>query len=113
MIKIYHNPRCSKSRQGLAIVEASGKPFEVIKYMDDHLTEAELQMIIKKLNISPIDLVRKGEAIWKAHYKGKTLSDKEIIAAMSKHPKLIERPVVITAKEAVIGRPPENISSIL
>lgn len=113
MIKIYHNPRCSKSRQGLAIVEASGKPFETVKYLDDQLSSDELEVIISKLGIKPLDLVRKNEAIWKSDFKGKTLTDKEIIAAMVAHPKLIERPIVVNGNKAVVGRPPESISEII
>ena len=113
MITIYHNPRCRKSREGLAIVEASGKPFEIVKYLDDQLSEEALSEIIKLLGIAPIDLVRKNEKIWKEEFKGKTLSDTEIISALAKHPKLIERPIVVNDTKAIIGRPPENISSIL
>jgi len=112
-MKIYHNPRCSKSRQGLAIVEASKLNFETIKYLDTPLNKKELTEIIKLLEISPIDLVRKNEAIWKEKYKGKTLSDTEIINAMVENPKLIERPIVINNGKAVIGRPPEIIKTIL
>lgn len=113
MIKIYHNPRCSKSRQGLAIIEKSGKEFEIIKYLENIPSEKELSNIIKMLGISPIQLVRKNEKIWKENYKGKELSDLEIIAAMVQNPKLIERPIVINNNKAVVGRPPENIVSIL
>ena len=74
MIKIYHNPRCSKSRQGLEILTKSGKPFEIIKYLDDNLSSEDLKRIINLLGIKPIDLVRKNEAIWKSDYKGKSLS---------------------------------------
>ena len=112
-MKIYHNPRCSKSRQGLAILEDSKLAFETIKYLDTPISKEELTDIIKLLKLSPIDLVRKNEAIWKENYKGKALSDSEIIIAMVKNPKLIERPVVINNGKAVIGRPPELIKSIL
>ncbi|WP_178985067.1 arsenate reductase (glutaredoxin) [Winogradskyella helgolandensis] len=113
MIEIYHNPRCSKSRQGLSILEESGKAFKTIRYLEEDLTSVELQDIIIKLGIKPIDLIRKNEAIWKSDYKGKTLSDNEIIAAMVNHPKLIERPIVINGDKAVIGRPPEAIKEII
>ena len=113
MIKIYHNSRCSKSRCGLEILEQSGKPFEVIKYLDDLLSKEELEGIINLLNIKPIDLVRKNEAIWKTNFKGKSLSDKEIIEAMVNNPKLIERPIVINKNKAVIGRPPELILDVI
>ncbi len=113
MITIYHNPRCSKSRQGLAIVEESGKEFEVVKYLDVPLSEEKLSEIISLLDISALDLVRKNEAIWKESYKGKKLSQEQIIKAMVKNPKLIERPIVVNGKKAVVGRPPERILDIL
>ena len=113
MIKIYHNPRCSKSRQGLEILEKSGRKFDVIKYIEEVLTEKELSEIIKLLNISPINLVRKNEKIWKENYKGKEISDKEIIKIMIENPKLIERPIVINNTKAIIGRPPEDILKII
>lgn len=113
MITIYHNPRCRKSREGLAIVEASGQEFEIVKYLDDPLTADALVGIISKLGIAPMDLVRKNEAIWKSDYKGKPLSDIQIIDAMVQHPKLIERPIVINNSKAVVGRPPKTINTIL
>ncbi|RNL86314.1 arsenate reductase (glutaredoxin) [Sinomicrobium pectinilyticum] len=113
MIKIYHNPRCSKSRQGLSLLEESGKEFEVVKYLEDVPSEKELREITDLLGISPIELVRKNESIWKDNYKGKDLSDADIIKAMAENPKLIERPIVISGKKAVIGRPPKNIKSVL
>ncbi|MFO7674684.1 MAG: arsenate reductase (glutaredoxin) [Lutibacter sp.] len=112
-MKIYHNPRCGKSRKGLAILQESKLPFEIINYLETPLSTTELTEIIKLLGIPPIDLVRKNEAIWKEIYKGKNLSDSEIITAMVKNPKLIERPIVIRNNKAVIGRPPEIIKSIL
>ncbi|MFD2568009.1 arsenate reductase (glutaredoxin) [Pseudotenacibaculum haliotis] len=113
MIKIYHNPRCRKSREGLQIVENSGKEFEIREYLKELPSEEELSSVIGLLKIKPIDLVRKNEAIWKESYKGKELSDSEIIKAMAENPKLIERPIVIHNNVAVIGRPPEKIQQIL
>lgn len=113
MIKIYHNNRCSKSRSGLEIVEQSGKPFEVVKYLENVPSEKELKDIIKLLGIKPIELVRKNEAIWKDNFKGKDLSDAEIIKAMVENPKLIERPIVVNGNKAVLGRPPETILDII
>ncbi|MFD0932899.1 arsenate reductase (glutaredoxin) [Psychroflexus salinarum] len=113
MIKIYHNPRCRKSREGLAILEESGKDFQIIKYLDDIPSVNDIQSIIDKLEVSPIDLVRKQEKIWKENYKNKTLSDPEILKALHEHPKLIERPIVIKDNKAVIGRPPGDIKKIL
>ena len=113
MIKILHNPRCTKSRQGLALLETSGQEFEIVKYLDNLLSADELKVILKKLNIAPIDLVRKNEAIWKSDYKGKSLNNEEIITAMVSNPKLIERPIVIKGNKAVIGRPTETILELI
>ena len=113
MIKIYHNNRCSKSRCGLELLEKSGKAFEIVKYLEDVPNEKELKNIIKLLNIKPIDLVRKNEAIWKENFKNVDLSDAELIKAMVENPKLIERPIVINGNKAVIGRPTEEILKII
>ncbi|MBZ9627571.1 arsenate reductase (glutaredoxin) [Psychroflexus sp. CAK1W] len=113
MIKLYHNPRCKKSREGLAILEASGKDFEIIKYLEDIPSKSDIESILDKLKISPIDLVRTQEKIWKENFKGKPLSDSEVIDALHEYPKLIERPIVVNQDKAVIGRPPENIKGIL
>lgn len=113
MIKIYHNNRCSKSRCGLEILEKSGKNFQIIKYLENVPSTKELKDIIELLKIKPIQLVRKNESIWKEKFKNKVLSDSEIISAMIEYPKLIERPIIINGDKAVIGRPPELISTIL
>ena len=112
-MKIYHNARCSKSRQGLALLQDSNKDFEIIEYLKTPLTEKELTDIIDKLQIEPIELVRKNEVIWKEKYKGKNLSNKQIINAMIDNPKLIERPIVVNGDLAVIGRPLDKIISII
>ena len=113
MIKIYHNPRCRKSREGLAILENSGESFEIIRYLDEPLNEQQLTDLLQALDIPAEQLVRKNEAIWKSDFKGKSLSEKEVISAMVAHPKLIERPVVVKGGKAVIGRPAEKIHEIL
>tara|TARA_B110000503_G_scaffold120892_1_gene183965 strand:- start:789 stop:1130 length:342 start_codon:yes stop_codon:yes gene_type:complete len=113
MIKIYHNPRCSKSREGLAVLENSKKEFEIVKYLDAVPSKEELTEIIRLLDISPMLLVRKNEKIWKENFKGKELSDAEIIIAMVQNPKLIERPIIINNKKAIIGRPSESILTII
>lgn len=113
MIQILHNPRCRKSREGLLFLEKKGIEFEVVKYLENQLSESELKDIISKLGISPIELVRKNEAIWKSDFKGKNLSDSEIIKAMVEHPKLIERPIIINKNKAIVGRPAEAIETIL
>lgn len=113
MIKIYHNARCSKSREGLDILKKSGQDFEIIEYLNTVPTKKELKEIIELLGIKPEQLLRKNEAIWKENFKGKTLSDSELIDAMVQHPKLIERPIVINGNKAVIGRPVQNILKIM
>lgn len=113
MIKIYHNPRCGKSREGLQILENSGKDFEVVKYLDEIPSKEDLRELLQKLGIEPIALVRQKEKIWIENFKGKNLSKDEIIQAMISNPILIERPIVINGNKAVIGRPPKDIEKIL
>ncbi|MDR6969098.1 arsenate reductase [Flavobacterium arsenatis] len=113
MIQILHNPRCGKSREGLAILEASGKEFEVIKYLENNPSKKQLKEIIRKLNVEPLKLVRQNETIWKENFKNKDLSDDQIIDAMVANPILIERPIVINGNKAIIGRPPLEISTII
>jgi arsenate reductase len=112
-MKILHNSRCRKSREGLKILEESGLQFEIIDYLNQPLDKDQVKDLLTKLDIEPIDLVRKNESIWKENYKGKDLSREQVIDALAKHPKLIERPVVIVGDKAVVGRPPENILEIL
>ncbi|MGI9552274.1 MAG: arsenate reductase (glutaredoxin) [Aurantibacter sp.] len=112
MIKIFHNPRCTKSREGLKILEELGKEFQIVKYLENVPTKKELKEIIKLLGVRPDQLLRKSEPIWKANFKGKTLTDSQIIDAMVAYPKLIERPIAINGNKAVIGRPPQKILEI-
>ena len=113
MIKIYHNPRCTKSRQGLEVLEKSGEQFEIVKYLENIPTKEELRKVLGYLNIPAENLARKNEAIWKENYRGKKLSQEEILDAMIQYPKLIERPIVIKDNRAVIGRPTERIYDLL
>lgn len=113
MIKIYHNPRCSKSREGLQLLQESGKDFQIVKYLDIPMKKEEIKNVLDLLEISAEELVRKNEKVWKENYKGKELSEDEIITAMQEHPKLIERPIVVKDKKAVIGRPPEKIKDLI
>ena len=112
MVTIYHNPRCKKSREGLAILEDLDIKFNVRKYLDNPLNTEELKVIINTLKIKPEALVRKNETIWKTNYKSKSLSDNDLIEIMVNHPKLIERPIVINENEGIIGRPPELIKDL-
>jgi arsenate reductase len=110
---IYHNPRCSKSRETLALLEQSGARPQIIEYLKTPPTAAELKAILAKLGIEPEQLVRKGEEIYKTHYAGKTLTAAQWIDAMVEHPVLIERPIVIRGNQAILGRPPENVKKLL
>jgi arsenate reductase len=112
-MKIYHNPRCRKSREGLHILQTTNSNYEIIDYINNPLSVEELKDLLTKLELPAIDLVRKNEAIWKESYKGKDLSEDQIIRAMADFPKLIERPIVVRGNKAVIGRPPEIIKSLL
>jgi arsenate reductase (glutaredoxin) len=112
-MKIYHNPRCTKSRETLQLIRDAGLEPEIIEYLNDVPTESELKELIVMLGIKPYDLLRQGEADFKENFKGKDLSDAEWIAAMVKYPKLIERPIVVKQKKAVLGRPPENVKTFL
>ena len=108
-IKIYHNPKCSKSRQALALVKNKTSEFEIIEYLKNPLTFEEITLLLSQLSIKPLELIRIQESIWKGNYKGKKMNNDEIINAIVNHPKLMERPIVTTNKKAIIGRPPENV----
>ena len=110
---IFHNPRCGKSRDALKLLQQAGVDVEVIEYLNTPPTAAQLKSILRKLGIKPEALVRKGEAIYKEQYAGKTLSDAEWIAAMVEHPILIQRPIVVKGDQAVVGRPAECVLSVL
>lgn len=112
MITIYHNPRCRKSREGLEILENSGKDYKIREYLKDPLNEVEIKLLLNKLNLTPIQLVRKNENKWK-EYKDKDLSNLELIRILANNPDLIERPIVETEYSAVIGRPSLQIEKIL
>ena len=110
---LYHNPSCSKSRETLALIRASGIQPRIVEYLKTPPSEAELSTIVKKLGIAPVELVRKGEAVFREKYSGKTLSDAEWIKAMVASPILMERPILVRGSSAAIGRPPENVRPLL
>lgn len=113
MTKIYHNPRCRKSRETLELLKSKGEEIEIISYLEEVPSKKELLELIKLLGITPLELVRKNEPIWKEHYRGKALAEGELIEAMLKYPKLIERPIVVKNGKAALGRPPESVLEIL
>lgn len=110
---IYHNPRCSKSRQTLQLMRDAGKEPEIVEYLKNPPTVAELEKILARLHLNPQDIIRTSELEYKAHYQGKDFTDKEWMRILSENPKLIERPIVIKGNTGVIGRPPENVKSLL
>jgi len=113
-VRIYHNPKCSKSREALALIRAKGEEPEIIEYLKTPPTEAELKDLLKRMKVQPRDLLRTKEIPYKELGLGdKTKSDDDIIAAMIAHPILIERPIVVTKKGVRLGRPPENVNDIL
>jgi len=96
----------------LQLIEANDIQPEIVLYLDSTPSGKELKDLLKKLGMKPMDLVRKGEAIWKENFRGKALTDDEIISAMVQNPKLIERPIVVKGDRAVLGRPPENVEEL-
>ena len=111
---IYHNPRCSKSRQTLEILNQQDVSTEVVLYLENPPSPEEVASILQKLGLDPRDVIRKGEEEYKLlNLKDQSLTENELIAFMSENPKLIERPIVIKGNKAVIGRPPENVLSII
>ena len=113
MLTIYHNPRCRKSRETLAIIEATDTPVTIVEYLKEVPTAEELTEVLAKLGMEAKDLLRKGEAIFKEQFKGQEHTNAEWIDIMVANPKLIERPIVIKGDQAVIGRPPENVKTLL
>lgn len=112
-MKIYHNPRCSKSRKTLNLILEANKEVEVVKYLDTPPTEDELRDILDKLNLPIEYLIRTGEEIYLTEFKGKDLTDDEWIKALVKNPAMLERPIVVKDNQAIIGRPPENVFKLL
>ena len=113
-VKIYHNPRCSKSRQTLQLLQEQGVEFEVIEYLKTPPTAEELDEILRKLDMQPRDLMRKNEAEYKeTGMDDESLDRQALIQGMINTPKLIERPIVLAHGKAAIGRPPENVLKIL
>jgi arsenate reductase len=114
VIRIYHNSRCSKSRSALALLEQHGKPFEVIHYLETPPSTSELKTLLSQLGITARQLLRTGEDEYRElGLADPSLSEDALIAAMVKHPRLIERPIVVAGGKAVIGRPPEKVLDIL
>ncbi len=110
---IYHNPRCSKSRQTLSLIEKRGIEPEVVKYLKNPPSVEKLEQILSLLDMEPQDLIRKNEKIYKVNFKNKDFTREEWVRILHNYPKLMERPIVTNGKHAVIGRPPENVNDLL
>ena len=112
-ITIYHNPRCSKSRQTLALIQEQGIEPNIIEYLTSPPSETELDSILTMLGKEPEELMRRGEDEYKRHFKGRDLSRSAAVSLMVQHPKVIERPIVVNGDKAAVGRPPESVLDIL
>ena len=112
-MKIYHNPRCSKSREALAILNDHSINVEIIEYLKTPLTKQHLKSLLKKLGFKALDLVRKEEKLFKDLYRGKKLNEEDWIDVLCQHPILIQRPIIMKDNTAVIGRPPINVLDLL
>ncbi len=110
---IYHNPRCSKSRQALAILNDNNVEVEIKEYLKETPTEEELKLLLNKLHLKPVDIVRKDEKIFKEKFKGMEFNDWEWIKILIENPILIQRPIIIKGNKAIIGRPPELVKELL
>ncbi|KAB2810363.1 arsenate reductase (glutaredoxin) [Phaeocystidibacter luteus] len=113
MIRVYHNPRCTKSREAVKYLEEKGVEAQVVEYMKEPLTPNELEVILDALDMEPMELIRTNEAIWKEEFKGKELDDDELILAMIEYPKLMQRPIVMNGDKAVVARPAEKSDEVL
>ena len=112
-MKIYHNPRCSKSREALAIIYENNYEVEIVDYLKNPPNKEEIKKIIQLLNISAVDLIRKEEKIFKDGYKNKNLNEEECVELLCMHPIIIQRPIIIKDNSAVLGRPPINVLDLL
>ena len=113
-IKIYQKPTCSKCRTTLGLLKERGVDFEAINYYENPLTVEELRKLVRKLGITPRDLLRKGEQVYRELKLGqREVSDDELLELMVENPDLIQRPIVVKGNKAVLGRPPENIEELL
>jgi arsenate reductase (glutaredoxin) len=113
MLKIYHNPSCKKSRAGLLHLKESGKPYEVIEYLKNPLTETDMERLLVKLNLRPADILRTKEDYFKQHLKGKKFEGHELVRIILQNPKLLQRPIVEGKYKAVIADPVENMAPLL
>tara|TARA_B100001758_G_C18281156_1_gene541715 strand:- start:548 stop:898 length:351 start_codon:yes stop_codon:yes gene_type:complete len=112
-MKIYHNPRCTKSRNALKLIQEKGFDIEIVEYLKTPLNTNELSSIIKLLGLTPIEIVRKNEEVFKKEFKGKDLTEEQWLKALISNPKLIQRPIITTQKKGIIGRDENELSKFL
>ena len=112
-MKIFHNPRCKKSRDTLGLIEHSGQTVEIIEYLKEPPSIAEIEKLLHKLNVGVQDIIRKDELLYKEKFKNMNFTDVEWIKILTENPKLIQRPIVVRGNKAIIGRPPENVLELL
>jgi arsenate reductase len=112
-LKIYHNPRCAKSRETLDLIHKSGVVAEVVEYLKTPPTFAELKDLLVRLHLKAEQIVRKSEALYKSDFKGKNFNEDEWITILVENPILIERPIVVRGNKAILGRPPGNVLTLL
>jgi len=113
IITIFHNPRCSKSREALELLEGESCQVEVVEYLKKPPTYTQIKKLLAQLNVKPLDIVRTAEKLYKEKFKNKNFSDDEWVKILSENPILIERPIVVKNNKAIIGRPPKLIKDIL
>jgi len=112
MFTIYHNPRCSKSRAGLAYLESKKVEFKVVDYIKNPLSKKELKELLMKMNLKPIEIIRTQEDLYKSDLKGKKFTDDEWIRILIENPKLMQRPIVAKNHKAILAQPPEKIAEL-
>ncbi|MCB9246639.1 MAG: arsenate reductase (glutaredoxin) [Flavobacteriales bacterium] len=112
-VVIWHNPRCSKSRETLKLLQQKGVDFEIFEYLKEPVSESDIEQLLQKLELTPIQLIRTKEDLFQSQYAKMELTDLQLIKLMSDNTKLIERPIVLAKEKAAIGRPPENVLKLL
>ena len=112
-ITLYHNPRCSKSREALQLLKDRGFEPTIVEYMKDVPSERDMELLLHRLGIPAEQLLRKGEKLFKEKYKSLRLNEHEWVKVMLEHPRLIERPIVVKGHKAVIGRPIEKVEDLI
>ena len=113
MLRIYHNPRCRKSREGLEYLRSKASDFEIVDYLKNGISEKELKEILLKSNLKPVDLVRQQEDQFKKELKGKHFNENEWLRIICESPKLLQRPIIVGKHKAVLAQPPEKMDSLI